>query len=85
MGDRFVVVRMDSSKGRLAAGRQAIGNTGQEVQMRQELEAAAGGALANINPTAAPAVLTDKETEVLLEAANIVTLARTGVDYELSR
>lgn len=82
MGDRFVVVRMDSTKGRQAAGRQAIGNTGHEIQMRQELEAAASGALASVNPAAAPSVLTEQETEVLLEAANIVTLARTGVDYD---
>ncbi|WP_081737917.1 bifunctional DNA primase/polymerase [Arthrobacter sp. H41] len=82
MGDRFVIVRMDSTKGRQAAGRQAIGNTGQEVQMRRELEAAASGALANIDQAKAPAHLTPQETEILLEAANIVTLARTGVDYD---
>ena len=31
MGDRFVLVRMDSHKGRKAAGRKAIGNTGDET------------------------------------------------------
>jgi len=28
MGDRFVLVRVDSTIGRVAAGRKAIGNTG---------------------------------------------------------
>ena len=30
MGDRFVLVRVDSTNGRVAAGRKAIGNTGVE-------------------------------------------------------
>jgi len=40
MGDRFVLVRMDSTTGRQAAGRHAIGNTGTEPTMRAELAAA---------------------------------------------
>jgi hypothetical protein len=34
MGDRFVLLRMDSTVGRQAAGRKAITNTGDEVAMR---------------------------------------------------
>jgi hypothetical protein len=80
MGDRFVVVRMDSHKGRQAAGRRAIGNTGQERLMRAELARAAGGVLAGMNTE--PVTLTDDETDLLLAAADVVTLARTGVEYD---
>lgn len=80
MGDRFVVVRVDSSVGRLAAGRQAISNTGVEDVMRRELAAAVGGLLRNIR---APGVtLTRDEREHVLAAANIVTLTRTGVEHD---
>jgi len=39
MGDRFVLVRMDSNgkSTRVSAGRQALSNTGSETQMRTEL------------------------------------------------
>ncbi|SRX81554.1 DUF3854 domain-containing protein [Mycolicibacterium parafortuitum] len=80
MGDRFVLVRMDSTTGRQAAGRKAIGNTGFEELMRRELAAAAAGVLAGMNTTAT--VLTEVETNVLLAAADLVTLARTGVEYD---
>lgn len=80
MGDRFVLVRMDSSTGRQAAGRRAIGNTGSEEQMRAELAAAVAGVLAGMSTE--PTVLTDSETDVLLAAADLVTLARTGVEYD---
>lgn len=80
MGDRFVLVRMDSTTGRQAAGRRAIGNTGSEEQMRRELSAAVAGVLAGMNTE--PAVLTEEETDVLLAAADLVTLARTGVEYD---
>ena len=80
MGDRFVIVRMDSATGRQAAGRQAIGNTGHEGQMRADLAAAAAGVLAGMNLT--PITVSDEETDVLLAAADVVTLARTGVEYD---
>lgn len=83
MGDRFVVVRMDSADAgvRMLAGRQACRNTGDEVQMRSELAAVVGSVLANISGSDA-IVLTDAEHARLLDAANVVTLARTGVDYD---
>lgn len=84
MGDRFVLIRSDSSENasRLAAGRKAIGNTGDETTMRSELAAAAAGVIAGMSHD--PVSLTDDETEVLLMAANLVTLARTGVEYDYS-
>jgi len=80
MGDRFVTLRMDSSTGRLPAGKKAMQNTGDEVKMR----AALAKAVARVIETAK--LSADKpdadETDRLLAAADIVTLCRTGVDYD---
>lgn len=81
MGDRFVLIRMDSTTGRLPAGRMACRNTGQEEAMRAELAEAVAGVLRTVDPAQA-VNLNDAELERLLEAANVVTLARTGVDYD---
>jgi hypothetical protein len=80
MGDRFVLVRLDSTTKRQAAGRKAIGNTGDEQKMRAELAAAVAGVLAGM--AAEPTTITSEETDVLLAAADLVTLARTGVEYD---
>lgn len=81
MGDRFVLLRMDSTDGRTAAGRRSIRNTGHEEQMRSELAAAVGGVLADVDPSRA-GELVDDEIELLLAAADLVTLARTAVEYD---
>lgn len=80
MGDRFVLVRMDSTAGRLVAGRRAIANTGAETRMRRELSAAVAGVIAGMDHT--PTALTDAEEDALLAAADLVTLARTAVEYD---
>ena len=80
MGDRFVLLRMDSTTGRQVAGRRAIGNTGSEIQMRAELAEAMAGVMAGMQPV--PITVSPEETDVLLAAADIVTLARTGVEYD---
>ena len=80
MGDRFVLVRVDSTNGRVAAGRKAIGNTGAEAQMRAELAGAVAGVIAGMEATGI--TLTDDETDIVLAAADLVTLARTGVEYD---
>jgi hypothetical protein len=82
MGDRFVVLRMDSTAGRLPAGRKAVGNTGQEETMRAELAAVVADALTHVSSGAAAIAVSDKERERILAAADVVTLARTGVDYD---
>jgi len=81
MGDRFVLIRMDSTKGRTAAGIRAMSNVGAEEQMRAEMVDAVGGVIAGITPSI-ELTLTEHETLMLLDAANLVTLARTGVDYD---
>jgi len=80
MGDRFTLIRIDSTTGRQAAGRQAIGNTGAETRMRAELAEAVAGVIAGMNPD--PISISDAEAAVLLAAADLVTLARTGVEYD---
>lgn len=81
MGDRFVVLRTDSRAGRMAAGRRAIGNTGEETRMRQELAEAVAHALEEL-PPAQFVVVTEDEQERILAAADVVTRARTAVDYD---
>lgn len=80
MGDRFALVRVDSAACRLAAGRQALGNVGREVQMRAELAEAAGGVLAQLRSEAAQ--LTDADVDELLRLADLVTLSRTAVERD---
>ena len=52
MGDRFVVVRMDSTVGPHHRGRRACRNTGEETGCAPELAAVVGGLLATVTPTA---------------------------------
>lgn len=82
MGDRFVVVRSNSAAGRVGAGRRAIRNAGTEKTMRQELADAVAGLISHVVPDQSYS-LSDDEIDRILEAADIVTLARTGVvvDY----
>lgn len=77
MGDRFVLLRMDSTLGRLSGGRRAIANTGSEVQMRHEFAQAVKSVIDAAGTIAA--VLDDHEGETLLRAADLVTKARTAV------
>jgi hypothetical protein len=81
MGDRFVILRMDSTTGRQSAQRQAMLNTGHEIAMRAELAEAVGAVLSRVDARLA-ITLTEAETEALGAAANVVTLCRTGVDYD---
>lgn len=81
MGDRFVLLRMDSRSMRVQAGRQAMANTGGEDAMRAELAEAVSGVLVAADPSKAVA-LDHEETETLLGAANLVTLARTAVEFD---
>lgn len=80
MGDRFVTIRMDSSTGRQTAGYKAMANTGEEVTMRKALADGVAGILAGAARRADKP--TPEETDLLLAAADVVTLCRTGVDYD---
>jgi DNA-binding transcriptional ArsR family regulator len=80
MGDRFVLLRIDSNQGRVVSGRRAIRNTGGEVQMREELAAVVGGLVTNASSDEIE--FSDEEVEYLVKAADIVTLARTAVERD---
>jgi hypothetical protein len=80
MGDRFVLIRIDSNLGRKKSGKRAIRNTGSEVQMREELAAAVGGLIAHTCTD--DVAITEDEIDRLLNAADIVTMARTAVERD---
>jgi hypothetical protein len=81
MGDRFVLVRLDSAGNRQDAGRQAMLNVSSEIQMRTEMSAAVARLMAAVDPKAKIA-LDDTETESLLGLADIVTRTRTAVERD---
>src|SRR5262249_50104300 len=80
MGDRFVIIRIDSKQARHNSGLRAIKNTGDEIRMRKDLANAVGGLIAHASLKETRP--TNQETEKLVNAADIVTLARTAVDYD---
>jgi hypothetical protein len=81
MGDRFTLVRSDSSAGRRRAGTRAIKNTRCETEMRAELAAAVGGLVGCVDPNLAWPIA-DDEISVLVGAADIVTYSRTAVERD---
>jgi hypothetical protein len=85
MGDRFVLVRLRTADHRRAAGRQAMANVGDEVQMRSRLAEVTGkllaGAAAYISAEPEPE-LTEQEMGQLLGLADLVTRARTPVERD---
>jgi predicted transcriptional regulator len=80
MGDRFMLLRVDSTIGRKASGRQALRNVSHEITMRSELAAAAAGVIAGVRPDLA--VLDGGIFDALLDLADLVTLARTAVERD---
>jgi hypothetical protein len=83
MGDRFLVVRLNSrgEAARRLAFTHAYQNTGQEVQLRQELSDAVGGLLATVSSPVG-VILAPPERQRLFAFANLATLARTGVEKD---
>ena len=81
MGDRFVLVRSNSHTGRIGGGLRAVRNTGSEVAMRRELADAVAGLINSIDANNVY-VLTDEDEDVIVRAADLVTLARTGVEID---
>ena len=80
MGDRFVIIRADSSSGRAKSATKAIRNTGNETNMRKELAHSAGALISHINKK--EYALSDDQIDQLIKAADIVTAARTGVERD---
>jgi predicted transcriptional regulator len=80
MGDRFALVRVDSTTGRLAAGLQALANVDRETEMRAELSASVREVIDGMDPRRAQ--LSDADMYTLLAVANLVTFARTAVERD---
>jgi hypothetical protein len=80
MGDRFVLIRIDSNFGRKQSGLRAIRNAGGELGMRKELAAAVGEIIAHASTDAL--ALSEDEIEQLMRAADLVTMARTAVETD---
>ena len=81
MGDRFLIVRVDSRHGREAAFRQARRNTGHERQMREELAAAVGALMETVDPTHDVDLSPADETR-LLKMSDLLALVRTAVETD---
>jgi Toprim-like len=81
MGDRFVLLRLDSNRKREAAGLQAIRNTGSEDEMRTALIEAVAGVLSTVEPARAITLNEDQQRQIIA-AANLTTLCRTAVQYD---
>jgi hypothetical protein len=79
MGERFVLVRTDSRKGRRSAGRHAIANIGREATMRAELAKAVSGVIASLTTDDQTLTLTRDEREHIRKAADLTALCRTAV------
>jgi hypothetical protein len=81
MGDRFLLVRLNSRENRLAAGRKAMGNVDLERLMRAELAEAVGDLMAGVDGSR-EYTLAEKDDAGLLALADIVTRARTAVERD---
>ncbi len=81
MGDRFVLVRLNSEEHRQDAGRQAMRNVNSEANMREQLATAVRKVLGAMNP-AAQVKVTDAEIDTLLGLADLVTCGRTAVERD---
>jgi hypothetical protein len=83
MGDRFVLVRIDSTDNRRTAGMQALRNVDHELTMRTELAEEVGRLLGSVTDGAA-VELAEDEMSQLLDLADLVTRARTAVERDYS-
>jgi hypothetical protein len=81
MGDRFVLIRSDSHIGRINSGMRAIRNTGEEKAMRAEMAAAVAGLISTVDPDKVYQ-LSQSDEATIVNAANLTTLARTGVETD---
>ena len=81
MGDRFPLMRVDSTNHRIESGRHAIKNTGGEEGMRKELATLVGNLIEGVDADTPPEI-DSAESERILAAADLVTLSRTAVDLD---
>ena len=78
-GQPVPLIRMDSTEHRLASGRRAFANTGGETLMREELAKLVANVIDGVDPDTQADI---DGSERILVAANLVTLARTAVEFD---
>lgn len=81
MGDRFLLVRLNSRDHRQSAGRQAMLNVDHEKTMRHDLADAVKALIGSVDPDT-DAVLDEAEIDTLLDLADLVTRGRTAVERD---
>jgi hypothetical protein len=82
MGPRFVAIRSSSRVGRHAAGERAVRNTGNEGAIRDEITRVVASLIADAKLAPRDAKLTANEEAKLVNAADLVTRVRTGVETD---
>jgi Domain of unknown function (DUF3854) len=80
-GDRFLLLRVDSARERLAVADSALRVIGRESEMRDELKKLAAGVIAGVD-AGVQVELDVKEQRALIEAADLVTRCRTAVERD---
>jgi hypothetical protein len=80
-GDRFVLIRADSHFGRVGSGLRSIRNTGIEAVMRKEMADAVAALVSSIDTQNVYQLMEEDELAIVY-AADLVTLARTGVEID---
>lgn len=84
MGDRFVLIRMDSRNNRIDNALQGLRNSQQEQIYRDELGAISWALVNEIDPKLSK-TLGARANQQIVEAANITTWARTAVEFDRYR
>jgi DNA-binding transcriptional ArsR family regulator len=82
MGPRFVTIRSSAKVGRIAAGRRAIHNAGNENAIREKINRAVAALIADANLSPRDAFLMGDEEDKIIAAADVVTRARTAVEVD---
>ena len=82
MGPRFITIRSSARVGREAAGQRSIRNTGKENIIRSKITQVVTALINDARLDDDDAELSEDEENKLVAAADIVTLARTGVETD---
>lgn len=81
MGDRFLLVRVDSRHGRASAAARAQANIGREAEMRESLANVVTALMQTVQPGFQPP-LTPEDHARIYNFANLLALARTPVETD---
>ncbi|OBA83692.1 hypothetical protein A9W99_07485 [Mycobacterium sp. 1164966.3] len=80
-GDRFLLLRIDSTRERVAVAQSTLKVIGREGEMREELKQLAAGVIAGVDANI-PIELSATDQSALIEAADLVTRCRTAMERD---